>query len=457
MVFSRLASAVLVFFAPCKLWLLTLVEGQWMPSQLGVFFMWEMPRMFPEWVRFLNISSSVAVPIIAGSTCRSRSCMQMAVARRSGIFRDAMWVAMKRTQAFEGDHDVDGTEDLDSVSSSTCRVMDAKRAALRTLRFRGDVMICWQVDHVNDMCCMLGCIGLNSSTLPGKQDVNRCCARALAAARPLEVCVPRCLAARSLMPVWGSIASWNRYSQSKQDAALTFLLSHLGIRNRFFVEIGFNQPDWEQDSSGSNTKMLYENGWRGLLFDNFFENHSIGLYKHNITMENVAQLLESHGTPMDPDYVSIDIDSCDLWVFLGITRKFRPRIVSIEYNANWALTEHYTVDCIGAKIGSRLEGESFRCLPSMLGEGTFENICGASLAAIASAAKLRGYTLIWVDPHFDAYLVRNDLICAGEEPSLSEFAYATRLTTHSPPADPSRKDRWLIDFRDFVGHASHSL
>merc|ERR1712032_501775 len=122
-----------------------------------------------------------------------------------------------------------------------------------------------------------------------------------------------------------------------------------------------------------------------------------------------------------------------------------------------ALNEQRVVDCVGEKSGARPAGESFKCLPSMFGRGTFENICGASLAAIASAATLRGYTLVWAEPLLDAYLVRSDLLCKGEAPDLSDFAYATNLRIHSPPADPTRSERWLIDFDDFMSRNSHWL
>ena len=55
-----------------------------------------------------------------------------------------------------------------------------------------------------------------------------------------------------------------------------------------------------------------------------------GASKAWMTPETVVSTFRRHGVPPDVDYVSIDIDSCDLWVFLALTDVYRPRLVSIE-------------------------------------------------------------------------------------------------------------------------------
>ncbi|KAH8051329.1 hypothetical protein JL722_10780 [Aureococcus anophagefferens] len=76
-------------------------------------------------------------------------------------------------------------------------------------------------------------------------------------------------------------------------------------------------------------------GWRGLLFDSTFANSSINLHRAFVTPGTVAALLRRHGAPLEPDYVSVDIDSADVWVLRALLSTFRPRVVSVEYNSNF--------------------------------------------------------------------------------------------------------------------------
>ena len=58
------------------------------------------------------------------------------------------------------------------------------------------------------------------------------------------------------------------------------------------------------------------------------------MYRRTITPDTVVEAFTSVHVPHDVDYVSIDIDSVDLWVFQGIIRshRFRPRVISVEFN-----------------------------------------------------------------------------------------------------------------------------
>merc|ERR1712007_155981 len=106
-----------------------------------------------------------------------------------------------------------------------------------------------------------------------------------------------------------------------------------------------------------------------------------------------------YAVPTDLDYVSIDIDGCDLWVFLALTLHFRPRVVSIEYNMHYDITQSRVCSC---ELSS---GEHY--------VHTGFDEYGASLAAISKAALLRGYVVVQVIPPVDVVLVRSDLVCPG--------------------------------------------
>ena len=110
-------------------------------------------------------------------------------------------------------------------------------------------------------------------------------------------------------------AAWARaQSQGAQDYIIADIFDRIGVTNGYYVEIGFNSPTFE-GSTGANTWALHRRGWRGLLLDRQFENASA-----EVTSANVAGLLLAHGAPLEPDYVSIDIDSGERARFCSLAR-----------------------------------------------------------------------------------------------------------------------------------------
>lgn len=124
------------------------------------------------------------------------------------------------------------------------------------------------------------------------------------------------------------------YSQQGQDGVLAEIFRRLGVTNRFYVEFGFDADDFG-GGSGPNTRNLWEQGWRGLLLDGSHANASINLHRHYIQPDNIAALFKKYEVPKEADYVSIDLDSCDIWVLLELAKEYRPRVVSVEYNSNF--------------------------------------------------------------------------------------------------------------------------
>jgi hypothetical protein len=50
---------------------------------------------------------------------------------------------------------------------------------------------------------------------------------------------------------------------------------------------------------------------------------------------NVNELFIKYGIKNEFDFLSIDIDSNDYWVWKALDNKYRPRVVSVEFNANF--------------------------------------------------------------------------------------------------------------------------
>ena len=125
--------------------------------------------------------------------------------------------------------------------------------------------------------------------------------------------------------------------------------------------------------------------------DGMFQNKEIHLYKEKITPENIASLFLKYRVPRSADYVSIDIDSIDLWVFralLSDRQNYRPRVISVEYNINFPLES--TITC------------SAQCPPFKC------RLFGASFGALLMVANEFNYTLVGVVELLDMFFVRNE-------------------------------------------------
>jgi len=82
--------------------------------------------------------------------------------------------------------------------------------------------------------------------------------------------------------------------------------------------------------------------WKCLLIDSDYENHKINLYKHYLTSDNICDLFKTHNVPEKPEYISIDVDSTDLWLFKSILSEYRPMVISVEYNAHFPIDRAIT-------------------------------------------------------------------------------------------------------------------
>jgi hypothetical protein len=128
-----------------------------------------------------------------------------------------------------------------------------------------------------------------------------------------------------------------QHSQGVQDLILNKIFELVEPSHKYFVEFGFDAASYEK-SMGANTAGLHRAGWSGLLLDVSYENPTINLHKARVTPDNIVSILESHKVPHDVDYISIDIDSVDAFVFLAILNSsYHPAVISSEYNCLFPL------------------------------------------------------------------------------------------------------------------------
>ena len=217
-------------------------------------------------------------------------------------------------------------------------------------------------------------------------------------------------------------------SQSWQDGVLAYVFQNIGVTNRFYVEFGFNAPSFD-GGSGANSYVLHNHfGWTGLLLDGENENAAINLRKVGlITPDNIVDIFKKHEVPREPDYVSIDIDSYDIWLFKAlVSGGFRPRVLTIEYNANFPM------------------GANMSCTPESRTHA-FDRAFGASLGAFWEVADETGYAIVQVVPGLDVVLVRRDVLSGLPTLPLSHFGPTCAGIPVHAPATAARKNE-LMDY-----------
>jgi hypothetical protein len=200
-------------------------------------------------------------------------------------------------------------------------------------------------------------------------------------------------------------AEFKAYSQFGEDGIIQWLLGHVPIASRTFVEFGV------EDYRESNTRFLLEHdGWSGRILDagtshqQFLRTtglawrHVIDAREAFITAENIDELLA--GMPKDLGLLSVDVDGMDYWILSAI-HSVRPRIVICEYNGLFGPTAAVTVPY-------RADFDRTAAHPSTL-------YFGASISALAHWAAEHGYRFVGgTSQGVNAFFVRDDV--AGDVP-----------------------------------------
>lgn len=185
-------------------------------------------------------------------------------------------------------------------------------------------------------------------------------------------------------------------------------------------EFGFDSSEYES-GGGANTRNLRDSyNWTGLLMDGGHANPQINLHQEVITPANIVDLFRKYAVPREPDYVSIDLDTTDLWVLRALLAShIRPRVLSVEFNCV------YGADAVFATWPNDPEAR-----------WTGTNTQGASLAAIEMVGREFGWSLAAVAPELDAFLVRDDLLRGAVKPQLADFHQLAlcRSVLHGSPA-----------------------
>jgi hypothetical protein len=208
-------------------------------------------------------------------------------------------------------------------------------------------------------------------------------------------------------------------SQNEEDGLLLALFKRIGTTDRRSVEIGCG-------SNGGNSGFLVQEcGWTSLMVDANrtsidtvrvrYAGHAATIVKHRVTRDDVNELLTHHGFTGELDFLSIDVDGIDYWVWEAMT-VCTPRVVVLEYNwlfgPDRAVTVPYDASFQIGATGTR----SYR---------------GASLAALVHLSRRKGYRLIATE-RVNAFFLRNDIA-----PSIPEIDVARG---YRPPKNITRSN-----------------
>ena len=233
---------------------------------------------------------------------------------------------------------------------------------------------------------------------------------------------------------------WRVYSQSYQDGILDRVFDRFGTANKRFVEFGLGYTsstaltDAGMDALQLNTRMLARRrGWSGVYLDALIEAPAFGVRRALLTRDSIVNAFDEAGVPADVDYVSIDVDSIDAWLLLGLLEGVRvhPRVISLEYNGNFLASDAVTMNATWVPWKGR-------------------SLHGASAKALVDVGARFGYRLLYLMSYFDLFLIREDVLaskCDPESvPSLAKQARHKLPTKQHLPCRPDDVER-IVDVR----------
>lgn len=204
------------------------------------------------------------------------------------------------------------------------------------------------------------------------------------------------------------------YSQCDEDGIIKEIFKRIGTANKIFVELGVG------NGLENNTLTLLFDNWQGVWIDasadsvktinkrfkNPIQRGQLKIIEAFITSQNINDLLASHLTLTDVDFLSIDIDGNDYHILSAIT-VIQPRVIAIEYNAKFVPPTLYCMKYAEKHIWKK------------------DDNFGASLEFLQVEMRQRGYFLVACNlAGINAFFVRNDLVGNKfQEPFTAETHY----------------------------------
>lgn len=197
------------------------------------------------------------------------------------------------------------------------------------------------------------------------------------------------------------------YSQHEEDGIIQYIFSLIGTTNKKCIEICIG------NGVESNTANLIVNHfWSGLLFDGQAKNIEIakkfyGSHKNTkiypprivqawIDKDNVNSLIKNNSYSGNIDFLSIDIDGNDYYIFESLSQ-VNPRVIVAEINHLLGYSKSVSIPY----------DKNFKA--ELTKDGS--DYAGASLMAFIKLASTKGYRFVGTNRFAtNAFFVRNDIV-----------------------------------------------
>ena len=207
-------------------------------------------------------------------------------------------------------------------------------------------------------------------------------------------------------------------SQNGEDGIIYEIFKRIGTASKYFVEFGVG------NGTENNSAYLLMQNWQGSWiegspdhcnamkenYSNIIKNNRLQVKESFITKDNICALFNELKVPVDLDFLSIDIDGNDYWIWKELS-KYKPRVIAIEYNASvgphveWVMPYNENHVWNGKDVG---------------------HYFGASLKSFELLGDSLGYSLVGCNlTGANAFFVRKDLITESmfAKPFTSENHY----------------------------------
>jgi len=226
-------------------------------------------------------------------------------------------------------------------------------------------------------------------------------------------------------------------SQGGEDGIIETFFSLVEPQSKFCVEFGAGNG-----FDISNTYYLRKiKNWKALLLECTKEDLSLNLHQAFVTSENINALFAKYHVPENVDFISIDIDFNDLYVWHALDTKYKPALICIEYN-----------NSLGPKADKTVVYN-----PLAVWDET--SYFGASVTALYQIGRQKGYSLIYMEKNgLNCFFARDDIL----EDLKNKGIYFKNVNDISKlfinnhgcfPQDPL--NRPFISAKDFLSNSVH--
>lgn len=181
-----------------------------------------------------------------------------------------------------------------------------------------------------------------------------------------------------------------KYSQFGEDGITEKIFEIIGFTNKTYLDFGATETE-------NNSEVLHkEYGFSGTLWnggDISCEYSTV--HKEFITNENILDLCKKYKVPDEFDFLSIDIDGNDWYIWKTICENYKPRVVVIEYNASFPPPQDKNIVYD----------------PEFDWSSTHSCYYGASIQAMYNLGRKLGYSLVGVsNMGVNLFFIRDDVV-----------------------------------------------